>query len=665
MAFFNQYPYLNLTDLNLDYILRMINELKIEVRDFVALNAIKYADPIQWDITKQYEKNTVVIDPLTGIAYISVAPVPSGVAITRDDYWSVVFDLSAFIVRAAKNFTNNYEPDSTLTATFASNVGDWLVWGDVLYEVLAPIAVGDLYVVDTNIRHFTMEDVIKALQTDVETLFTNVGDLSQLTTTDRDNLVAAANELHAAILQNARDITYNKHFVNVKECGAVGDGVTDDAAAITAAIAALNDYDVLYFPAGTYLCSSSLTIDKPIEIFGDGMGDVTSNANGSGFGCSTIWFQGTYGMIVMKSGEYIRGLYIHDIAIRGEGSGGTDTLISGYNLSMCTFERVYFRDYDNCALYISAESGLLSQFNDINNCHFVYGGFTPSGNGTAIALVGDNNTQSYVTQNYIENVHILSYTYGITMQYSDNNVFTKCFVVKVSGQYALLLNTGSDYNYFDYIAGSVYVGPNCRGSVAEHMISEGGGVYITAGSSFYYNVVNYVNAEPFAQDQYWLTKSFYVPATELTSGGQFSTNAAWNVPALFMTPGSTAIAMSSRRFKNMHDGKITKARIYYYSDTAGDTLPVKLVGFSYTIGGGLTVAIFEEAITLSSTNAYNVYSAEVTINATYNKGDVLVLGVQANSPTNVTTGIIGLEYDYVTDEPTGAGVGTYYKTSLD
>ena len=90
---FNQYPYINVNDLNLDYILSQIKVMMNEVTNFVSINAIKYADPIQWDITRQYEKNTIVIDPVTGTAYISVAPVPAGVALTRPEYWTVVLTL--------------------------------------------------------------------------------------------------------------------------------------------------------------------------------------------------------------------------------------------------------------------------------------------------------------------------------------------------------------------------------------------------------------------------------------------------------------------------------------------------------------------------------------------------------------------------------------------
>lgn len=47
---------------------------------------------------------------------------------------------------------------------------------------------------------------------------------------------------------------------NVKTYGAVGDGVTDDTAVIAAAIAAMSAGDVLYFPPGTYVTSSALSL---------------------------------------------------------------------------------------------------------------------------------------------------------------------------------------------------------------------------------------------------------------------------------------------------------------------------------------------------------------------------------------------------------------------
>ena len=60
-----------------------------------------------------------------------------------------------------------------------------------------------------------------------------------------------------------------RELVSVKDFGAVGDGVTDDTAAIQAAI----NYcagRTLYFPRGTYRCTDTLHINRGIVIVGDG-----------------------------------------------------------------------------------------------------------------------------------------------------------------------------------------------------------------------------------------------------------------------------------------------------------------------------------------------------------------------------------------------------------
>ena len=189
MGLFDHFPYTNVHELNLNWIMEQLFTLKTTIEQFVSINALKYADPIQWNITNQYEKNTIVIDPLTGTAYISVQPVPAGVALTRTEYWTVVFDLGSFVVRAAKNFTDNFEEDTTLTATFPSSVNDWLIWGDTLYRVINPIVAGDQYVIGSNIEHFTAENII--------------GHIQDLNTTDKSNLVAAINELVQALINEA------------------------------------------------------------------------------------------------------------------------------------------------------------------------------------------------------------------------------------------------------------------------------------------------------------------------------------------------------------------------------------------------------------------------------------------------------------------------------
>ncbi len=64
-----------------------------------------------------------------------------------------------------------------------------------------------------------------------------------------------------------------REWVSVKDFGAVGDGVTDDTAAINAAsLAAIGK--ALYFPSGVYLVSDAINIQSNTLYFGDGAGSV-------------------------------------------------------------------------------------------------------------------------------------------------------------------------------------------------------------------------------------------------------------------------------------------------------------------------------------------------------------------------------------------------------
>lgn len=277
MGLFDNFPYTNFHELNLDWILRMLKQIDTTMDQFVAINSLKFADPIQWSITSQYEKNTIVIDPLTGTAYISTQAVPSGVALSNTDYWTVVFDLGSFVVRAAKNFTNRYEKETTNTATFASSENDWLVWGDTLYKVIVPtINAGDQYIVDSNIKHITMEELYNALDA-------RVGDLDNLNTSDKTSIVNAINSI-----ENLSGLV-----VTPEMFGAAGDGVTDDRNAF---ITAFSIGKIVYC-AANYLISDSITMPANTILMGSGT-LIFDDAN------SGYRFSGIY----MNSGCKIDGL---------------------------------------------------------------------------------------------------------------------------------------------------------------------------------------------------------------------------------------------------------------------------------------------------------------------------------------------------------------------
>lgn len=155
--FLNHYPRTDFHELNQDWMITMLYDMINQVENFVEMNSVKYADPIQWNITRQYEKNTIVVDGITGTAYISSKPVPMGVALPRTEYWNVIFDLGRFITLASQNFANSYEAVLTTTATMPTNKDGWIVWNSLLYRAKNDIHTGDMYVVDGNIERYTVE----------------------------------------------------------------------------------------------------------------------------------------------------------------------------------------------------------------------------------------------------------------------------------------------------------------------------------------------------------------------------------------------------------------------------------------------------------------------------------------------------------------------------
>lgn len=248
------FPHSKMYDSDLREILARLIDLTNKLNNFISLNTIKYANPIQWNITTQYEANTVVIDPQTGTAYLSVKPVPSGVALTNSEYWTVIFDLD--IAQANNNITLR-DDGNNVVSTFESAVGDWLLWKGTLYKVTREIELAQAYLVGYNLERYTVEHFIADLKSnllneisDTYTEIMNaVGDLNDLDTQTKVNLVAAINEIFSKVAS----VQENINIYNVKNYGIVGDGVTDDTDAINDLIDNIADGSTIYFPEGTYM----------------------------------------------------------------------------------------------------------------------------------------------------------------------------------------------------------------------------------------------------------------------------------------------------------------------------------------------------------------------------------------------------------------------------
>lgn len=91
MSLFENYPYTNFHELNLDWIIRTVKQLDHIVDDFVAYNKITWAGT--WD-GSPYPAWTIVDDG-NGDGYMSIKPVPANVPLSNTEYWTPVSNYTA------------------------------------------------------------------------------------------------------------------------------------------------------------------------------------------------------------------------------------------------------------------------------------------------------------------------------------------------------------------------------------------------------------------------------------------------------------------------------------------------------------------------------------------------------------------------------------------
>lgn len=251
MAFYDKFPYTNFQELNLDYILKIVVEQNEEISKFVSLNALKYADPIQWSITSQYEKNTIVIDPSTGIAYISVKPVPLGVSVTNTEYWTEVFDLSQVMQDLQDQIDANTALINTNTASIAQEVTN---------RTNADTALNTAITQEVTARTNADNDLTAYINEKIQ-----LEQQARIAELNGEKSIRAA--MDTQLLNQINNIKTT--YFNVKNFGVKGDGTTDDTNAIQTAFN--SGAGMYYFPAGKYIVSNTITLPEKVSMIGDGI----------------------------------------------------------------------------------------------------------------------------------------------------------------------------------------------------------------------------------------------------------------------------------------------------------------------------------------------------------------------------------------------------------
>ena len=302
-------PYTNFHDLNLDWIMDELNEFNTKLTNFVSLATIKYANPIQWDITSQYEANTVVVDS-NGNAYLSVQPVPSGVSLDRTEFWTKIGNFDELWADVKKAITPNDEGHSP-TATADRAVND-LVWvNGALVRVTRAMIAGDAYVPGSNCVSSSTNEVLhylitafneglsafneglsaeKTARENADKQLQEAIDNETQARKDADNQLQEAIDAETTARENAdtllqtdidAETTARKEaiddlkkstvvlevFTTPEMYGAKGDGSTDDTAAVQAAFNAATANKPIIL-TGQYYCTETITVKRDTTVIG-------------------------------------------------------------------------------------------------------------------------------------------------------------------------------------------------------------------------------------------------------------------------------------------------------------------------------------------------------------------------------------------------------------
>lgn len=164
----------------------MVSKVIEVMQQYIETSSISYADPIQWDITKQYPRNTVVVT-VNGDGYLSTQSVPIGIDIDNEDYWTKIGNFSELWGSVKLAITPIDEKLKT-TASAARAVND-LVWlNNDLYVITKAMDVGTRYIEGTNCKKTDIGEQLNDLNTKVDNNKSSVDDSIKKINTDIENI---------------------------------------------------------------------------------------------------------------------------------------------------------------------------------------------------------------------------------------------------------------------------------------------------------------------------------------------------------------------------------------------------------------------------------------------------------------------------------------------
>lgn len=304
MSYF-EFPHTREYDGDLGYIIKKLMELTDKYNTFFAYNSIKFADPIEWDITKQYPAYTIVFDSNNAVSLISKQPVPAGIDISNGDYWEIVGPLTVdgdarlAIENILRFVTNIYE--SGTTATAVRSIGDFLVVDKQLWKVTAAINIGETYTEGVNITKTTIENMaveLNPVDTALDTTSNNAvaNSVVALKVLNIESSISTLNNLILSLANSVNSV--------VNRITAAENNITDISSDITDL---KNDLDT----TNTNLASESSTREAADDVLSARIDAIASLPSGSTSGDAELRDIriGSNGKTYASAGAAVRGQF--------------------------------------------------------------------------------------------------------------------------------------------------------------------------------------------------------------------------------------------------------------------------------------------------------------------------------------------------------------------
>ena len=503
-------------------------------------------------------------------------------------------------------------------------------------------------------------------------------------------MVTSKVEYSAIQLSSAANVKniWGNLIYNVKAYGAKGDGVTDDTLAIQAAVnaAAATGGGIVVVTTGKYLLSATISIPKSVFIIGDGKGSDTSNTNGSGLGTTNFRWIGAAGgtMFYFKSNttnNYLFGGGIQSCLLDGAGIAAMG--IRGSSIGFMKFKALEARSFVNQGIRNAADNGVLSQFNEIDDYHFVYGASAATENAHGLVLAG--NTSAGVTQNHVLSITALvNNGYAVRIEWSDNNIFEKVHAATLGTGGAINFANGiggsAAKNLVKYVVGKMYAESQTEGNIITYAVSEGGGLIADSGAQIHYDVQDYVNDRLFTTHKYIMSdqKDINIGSFAIVDGSASAGIAALQWPCLNLADGTDGrIGISVPPPYGWNKGTIVTLRIWFTTDTVNASKQWVATIRALTSPLGITIQTPDTNPNFGVTNPnFNIpvnnaqyinQYYDVPMNIGYDKDDYVFLTIQrrgadANDTALGNIQILGASLIYQAIGPDSPGSGTWAVT---